>query len=63
MKQLTISIFKIGFSIYGREFWKYNEFYFPGLSISYLDIISRIQIDLELKIFCFGFGVKFFKLK
>lgn len=63
MKELKFSIFKIGFIIYARTFWKWREFYFPGLSVAFANIATQRQIDFEIKILCFGIGVKLFKKK
>lgn len=61
MKALIIEFFGIGFSIYIRSFWEYKEFYFPGISVTFGNLISMHKVDFEIKILCFGIGFYIFK--
>lgn len=62
MKNLTLKIKKLGISIYVRSFYKYKSFYIiPGLTAEYLKLATKTDIDFEIKILCFGVGIKFFK--
>lgn len=64
MKAFIINIGKFGISFYVRSFWKYKTFYIvPGFTLEYLNGAMQKQVDFELKILCFGIGIKLFKKK
>lgn len=52
---------RVGVYLYAREYWKYKNWQF-GLSVDAVNGYDRF-VDLEVKIFCFGFGIRFIWIK
>lgn len=56
-------IWRIGVYLYALEYLKYNVwFIIPGLSIEFVNGYDR-RFDIEVKLLCFGIGVRFIWLK
>lgn len=63
MVQFGFRIWRVGFFLFAREYWKYNNWYlFPGLSVSGVNGYDR-YLDAEVKLLFFGFGVRFIWIK
>lgn len=61
--QLGFHIWRIGFYFFGREYLKYNSwFIFPGISIDWVNGYD-CYLDIEVKLLCVGFGVRFIWIK
>lgn len=60
---LGLHLLRLGIFLYAREYIKYNSwFIIPGITI---DIVNGFDyyIDIEVKILCFGFGIRFIWIK
>lgn len=52
---------QVGVYLYAREYWKYKSWQF-GISIDAVNGYDR-YVDVELKILCFGVGIRFIWIK
>lgn len=52
---------RVGVYLYAREYWKYKSFQF-GVSVDAVNGYDR-YVDVELKILCFGVGIRFIWIK
>lgn len=61
MVQIGFHIWRIGLYLFAREYMKYNQYYIiPGVSV---DAVTDRYVDVELKILCFGVGIRFIWIK
>lgn len=61
--QIGFHFWKVGIYLFCREYLKYNSwFIIPGVSIDGINGYDR-YLDVELKLLCFGVGVRFIWLK
>lgn len=63
MKYTGFHVSRFGLYFFGRNAWKYRQFYVvPGVAVEM--VRGRdYYIDVEIKLLCFGFGVRFIWLK
>lgn len=59
--QIGAHVGRVGVYLYAREYWKYKSWQF-GLSIDAVNGYDR-YVDVELKILCFGVGIRFIWIK
>lgn len=59
--QIGLHVGRAGICLYTREYWKYRSFQF-GVSIEAVNGHDR-YLDIELKLFCFGVGIRFIWIK
>lgn len=59
--QTGIHVWRVGVYVYAREYWQYNSWQF-GVSIDAINGYDR-YLDVELKAFCFGVGIRFIWIK
>lgn len=59
--QLRCHIGRLGFALYAREYIKYHSWQF-GLTIDAVNGYDR-YVDVELRAFCFGIGIRFIWIK
>jgi hypothetical protein len=63
MWQIGLSIWRVGVFVFAREYAKYNTYYVvPGVVLSAVNGYDR-YFDLELKVLCFGIGIRFIWIK
>lgn len=56
-------IWRVGLYLFAREYLKYNSWFIvPGVSIDVVNGYDR-YLDVELKLLCFGVGIRFIWLK
>lgn len=56
-------IWRVGLYLFAREYLKYNSWFIvPGVSIDLVNGYDR-YLDVELKLLCFGVGIRFIWLK
>jgi len=63
MWQIGFTIWRVGFFIFAREYFKYNIWYLiPGIPVSAVNGYDR-YVDAEIKFLCFGLGIRFIWVK
>lgn len=61
--QIGAHVGRVGVYLYAREYMKYNQYYIiPGVSVDAVNGYDR-YVDIELKILCFGVGIRFIWIK
>ena len=50
--------FAENYARYNRNYARYNQIYTPAVVVEFGDYCK--YIDVELKILCFGFGIRFY---
>lgn len=58
--QIGFHIGRVGVYLYAREYWQYRSWQF-GVSIDAIN--DDRYLDVELKAFCFGVGIRFIWIK
>lgn len=58
---IGIHVGRVGVYIYAHEYWQYHSWQF-GVSVDAINGYDR-YLDLELKVFCFGIGIRFIWIK
>lgn len=62
MKGICLHFGRLGLSLYGRSFWQYRQFFLlPTVTAEYGKGYD-VHVDLEIKLLCFGIGVRFIYL-
>lgn len=56
-----IHVGRVGVYVYAHEYWQYHSWQF-GVSVDAINGYDR-YLDLELKVFCFGIGIRFIWIK
>lgn len=56
-----IHVGRVGVYVYAHEYWQYHSWQF-GVSVDAVNGYDH-YLDLELKVFCFGIGVRFIWIK
>lgn len=59
--QIGAHVRRVGVYLYAREYWKYKSWQF-GVSFDAVNGYNR-YVDVELKILCFGVGIRFIWIK
>lgn len=59
--QIGAHVRRVGVYLYAREYWKYKSWQF-GVSFDAVNGYDR-YVDVELKILCFGVGIRFIWIK
>lgn len=59
--QIGAHVGRVGVYLYAREYWKYKSWQF-GVSVDAVNGYDHYT-DVELKILCFGVGIRFIWIK
>lgn len=59
MKRCGFHIGRFGLFFYAENYVRYNQVYTPAVVVECVGGYSR-YLDVELKILCFGFGIRFY---